>query len=187
MNRKLKVLRTDNGGEYTSADFKKYLKKEGVRHELTVPKTPEQNGVAERMNRTLVEAVRSMLAEAKLPHCFWAEALSTAVYLRNRSPTKAVKGMTPFEAWTGDKPIVEHLRAFGCAAHAHGPRMSNTSSTQNPGSVFFSALVLKRRDIGCMTQGVLKSFTVGMSCLMNPVAELRRSQAKQKRRTKSGM
>ena len=118
-DRKLKVLRTDNGGEYVSAEFEKYLKTEGVRHQLTVPKTPEQNGVAERMNRTLVEAVRSMLADAKLPHRFWAEALSTAVYLRNRSPTKVVKGMTPFEAWTGEKPNVDHLRAFGCAAYAH--------------------------------------------------------------------
>ena len=79
--RKLKPLHTDNGGECVSADFEKCLKKEGVRHELTVPKTPEQNGVAERVNRTLVEAVRSMLADSSLPHCFWAEALSTAVYL----------------------------------------------------------------------------------------------------------
>ncbi|KAL2092442.1 hypothetical protein ACEWY4_012240 [Coilia grayii] len=78
--RKLKVLRTDNGGEYTSKEFEAFLKR-GVRHELTVPKTPEQNGVAERMNRTLVETVRSMLADAKLPQTFWAEALATAVYV----------------------------------------------------------------------------------------------------------
>ena len=120
--RKLKVLRTDNGGEYTSTEFESYLKSEGVRHELTVPKTPEQNGVAERMNRTLVETVRPILADAKLPHKFWAEALSTAAYLRNRSPTKAVKGMTPFEAWMGEKPKVNHLRTFGCAAYAHVPK-----------------------------------------------------------------
>ena len=115
---KLKVLRTDNGGEYTSEKFENYLKTEGVRHELTVPRTPEQNGVAERMNRTLVEAVRTMLADSKLPQQFWAEALSTAVYLRNRSPAKAVD-VTPFEAWTGTKPRVEHLRVFGCSAYAH--------------------------------------------------------------------
>ena len=120
--RKLKCLRTDNGGEYTSAEFDEYLKTEGVRHELTVPKTPEQNGVAERMNRTLVEAVRSMLSDAKLPHRFWAEALSTAAYLLNRSPTTAVKGMTPYEAWTGEKPQVDHLRAFGCRAYAQIPK-----------------------------------------------------------------
>ena len=71
------------------------------------------------MNRTLVEMVRAMLADAKLPKKFWAEALSTAVYLRNRCPTKAVEGMTPVEAWTGEKPGVGHLRAFGCVAYAH--------------------------------------------------------------------
>ena len=117
--RKLKTLHTNNGGECVSADFEKCLKKEGVRHELTVPNTPEQNGVAERMNRTLVKAVRSMLADARLPHHFWAKALSTAVYLRNRSPTIAVEGKTPFEACTGQKPNVGHLRVFGCAAYAH--------------------------------------------------------------------
>ena len=99
--------------EYVSVDFEKYLKEEGVRHKLTVLKTPEQYGVAKRMNRTLVEAVRSMLADARLPHRFWAEALSTAVYLRNRSPTTAVEGKTSFEAWTGQKPNVERLRVFG--------------------------------------------------------------------------
>ena len=67
---KLKVLRTDNGGEYTSGDFQSYLKKEGIKHEVTVPRTPEQNGVAERMNRTLVECTRSMLAGAQLPQSF---------------------------------------------------------------------------------------------------------------------
>ena len=81
VGRKLKVLRTDSGGEYTSKEFEGYLMAEGVRHELTIPKTPEQNGVAERMNRTLVEAARAMLVGANLPHRFWAEALSTATYL----------------------------------------------------------------------------------------------------------
>ena len=119
---KLKVLRTDNGGDYTSAEFQRYLKIEGVRHELTVLKTPEQNGVAERMNRTIVETLRAMLADVKLPQKFWAEALSTAVYLRNQSPTKAVKGMTPFESWMGEKPMVNHLRVFGCTTYAHIPK-----------------------------------------------------------------
>ena len=63
-----------------------------------------------------------MLSDAKLPHKFWGEALSTAAYLRNRSPTKAVKGMTPYEAWTGEKPLVDHLRAFGCQAYAQIPK-----------------------------------------------------------------
>ena len=116
---KLKTVRTDNGGEYTSAEFTVYLKKEGVCHEFTVPKTPQQNGVAEQMNRTLVEVVCSMLSDAKLPKKFWAEALSTAVYLCNCNPTTAVQGRTPLEAWTKEQPDVGHLKAFGCLCYAH--------------------------------------------------------------------
>lgn len=87
-----------------------------------MPKTPQQNGVAERVNRTLIETVRSMLTDAKLPHEFWAEALSTAVYLRNHSPTKVLCEKTPFEAWTEKKPTVAHLRVFGCKAYMHIPK-----------------------------------------------------------------
>ena len=118
----LKILRTDNGGEFTSNKFEEYLKSEGIRHESTIPKTPEQNGVAERLNRTLLETVRSMLIDSKLPHKFWAEALSTATYLRNRSPAKVIEGMTPYEAWTKEKPQAEHLRVFGCDAYSHVPK-----------------------------------------------------------------
>jgi len=120
--RKLKVLRTDNGGEFTSRKFKEHLSQHGIRHETTVPKNPEQNGTAERMNRTLMESVRSMLADSALPQKFWAEALSTAVYLKNRSPTKSLSKTTPFEAWSEEKPDVSHLRVFGCNAYSHVPR-----------------------------------------------------------------
>ena len=87
--KKIRTFRTDNGGEYTSSQFENYLKAEGIRHELTVPKTPQQNGVAECLNRTLVEMARSMLLDSKLPKKF-----PTAVYLRNRSPVKALKKMS---------------------------------------------------------------------------------------------
>ena len=120
--RKVKVLRTDGGREYTCTVFEQFLETARIRHEQTVPKTPQQNGVAERMNRTLVESVRSMLADSKLPHKFWAEALSTAVYLRNHSPTKAVKGMTPFEVWNQKKPSVSYFCVFGCKAYSHVPK-----------------------------------------------------------------
>ena len=79
----LKKLRTDNGGEFMSTEFEEFLRKDGVQHELTVPKCPQQNGVAERLNRTLIEMVRCMLAWSGLPQKFWAEALATDVYIRN--------------------------------------------------------------------------------------------------------
>ena len=116
------TLRTDNGGEYLSTELQNYLKKKGIRHELTVPHSPQQNGVAERMNRTLVESARSMIAHAALPNIFWAEAISTAAYVRNRLPTTALKeNETPYERWYGRKPDVSHLRVFGCMAYAHVP------------------------------------------------------------------
>ena len=74
------------------------------------------------MNRTLVETTRSMLLDAELPQTYWAEALMTAAYLRNRSPTAAVEGMTPFQAWSGKKPGVSHLRVFGYAGYVHVPK-----------------------------------------------------------------
>ena len=119
---KLKILRTDNSGEFTSNSFQAHLKACGVRHELTIPKTPQQNGAAERLNRTLVETTRAMLLDARLPHQFWAEAISTAIYLRNRSPTSAVKGATPYQAWYKKRPEVEHLRVFGSTAYIHVPK-----------------------------------------------------------------
>ena len=118
-NYKLKILCTDNGGEYTSREFCSFLKTEGIRHELTISKHPEQNGVLERSNRTLVESVRLMLADVQLPQKFWAEALSTAVFLRNLSFTSTVPGMSPLQAWSGKKPSVNNLQVFACAAYSH--------------------------------------------------------------------
>ncbi len=90
----LKALRTDNGGEYLSTEFKKYLVEKGIEHLLTIEYTPQQNGVAERMNRTLVDLVRSMLYSKGLAKRFWAEALSTAVYIRNRVTTRSLPSDT---------------------------------------------------------------------------------------------
>jgi hypothetical protein len=120
--RRLKTLRSDNGGEYTSTEFREYLERCGIRHETTVPKTPEQNGKAERMNGTIMESVRAMLRDSDMAKKFWAEAVRTAVYIRNRCPTSSLPEITPMEVWTGWKPDVSHLRVFGCPAYAHVPR-----------------------------------------------------------------
>lgn len=110
---KLKCLQSDNGTEYTSADFDNYLRTHGIKRRLTIPYNPEQNGIAERKNRTLLETARCLLLEADLPPMFWAEAVSTANYIRNRCPSKSVNGKTPYEMWTGEKPDVSHFHVFG--------------------------------------------------------------------------
>eukprot|EP00253_Pinus_taeda_P005243 PITA_05243 len=96
-----------------------FCKQHGIIQQFTVPHTPQQNGVAERKNRTLVECARSMLQGKGISNGLWAEAINTAVYLKNRSPTKCLGFKTPFEALFGLKPTVDHLRIFGSKAFAH--------------------------------------------------------------------
>ena len=112
----VKTLRTDGGGEYIHDQFNTYLLTMGIERQVTVARTPQQNGVAERANRTIMEAARAMLRAAGLPLSFWEYAVMAAVYLRNRSPTKALTDATPYEAWRGDK---SHLRVFDCRAYMH--------------------------------------------------------------------
>ena len=121
LGKKVKVPRSDNGGEYCSKTFQDYLKEHGIQHQTTVPYNPEQNGTAERMNRTLLESARSMMFHAGMPKEFWAEAIHIATYVHNRSPTSSLKDVTPFERLFGQKPDVSNLRVFGCIAFKHIP------------------------------------------------------------------
>lgn len=116
---KLKHLRTDNGLEFVSSEFNDFCKARGITRHMTVKHTPQQNGVAERMNRTLLERVRCMLISAGLPKTFWGEAISTAAYLINRSPSSAIDLKTPAEKWYGKPADYKNLRVFGCQAYAH--------------------------------------------------------------------
>lgn len=119
LNKRIKAIRSDNGGEYMCSKFQNFLRDNGIKHQTTVPYSPQQNGVAERANRSIMEMARCMLQEASLDKKYWAEAVNTAVYLKNRSPTIAVKGCTPEEKWTNKKVCVSQLRIFGCIAYAH--------------------------------------------------------------------
>ncbi|KAL0410958.1 UNVERIFIED_CONTAM: Retrovirus-related Pol polyprotein from transposon TNT 1-94 [Sesamum latifolium] len=114
----IKTLRTDRGGEFLYNPFLDYFKENGIKRQLTVSYTPQQNGVAERKNRTIVEMARSMLKGKGVPNLYWAEVVHTAVHILNRSPTKAVRNKTPFKAWYKKKPVVDHFKIFGCIAYA---------------------------------------------------------------------
>ena len=114
--RQIKKLRTDNGKEYLSNAFKDFLKNEGITHQLSVEYTPQQNGVAERKNRTLVEMARCIMLQGNLPQSLWAEAINAATYLRNRCATKTLDGKTPLEAWSKRKPYVGFFRVIGSKA-----------------------------------------------------------------------
>ena len=115
-------LRTDGGGEYLNHKMTQICAERGIHHETTNPDTPQENGIAERANRTIQEAATAMLTDAGLPKLYWAEACKYAVHIHNRTPTRSLEDdITPHEAYTGVKPLVAHLRPFGCKAHVHIP------------------------------------------------------------------
>ncbi|KAI3802282.1 hypothetical protein L1987_30412 [Smallanthus sonchifolius] len=114
---KVKMLRTDRGGEFNSQVFNEFCKQEGIQHQLTAPYSPQQNGAVERRNRTVLGMTRALLKSMNVPETLWGEAVRHSVYLLNRITTKAVKNMTPYEGWKGRKPTLRHLKVFGCVAH----------------------------------------------------------------------
>ena len=117
--KELRGLRSDNGGEYTGEDFKAFCRKRGIQQSFTGPYTPEQNGVAERSWRTVVDTARCMREQSGLPKKFWAEAVNTAVYITNRVPTDALGGITPHRALFGKDDSLNHLKPFGCLSFVH--------------------------------------------------------------------
>ncbi|GJV64547.1 putative RNA-directed DNA polymerase [Tanacetum coccineum] len=105
----VKALRTDRGGEYLSNEFSEFCRKHGIKRQLTTSFTPQQNGVAERKNRTVINMVVTLLSAKNMPKIFWAEATAWSFYVLNRSTTKALSDVTPQEAWSGLKPTVNHF------------------------------------------------------------------------------
>ncbi|MCO5569407.1 hypothetical protein L7F22_023119 [Adiantum nelumboides] len=114
----IQALRSDNGRDYVSNALLQFCKVEGIKHQVTVPYTPQQNGVAERKNGTLVAAARAMMLTANLPKLYWEEAVATSCYLQNRTPHSIDPHNTPYHHWFGRQPNLQHLRVFGCATYA---------------------------------------------------------------------
>ena len=119
----IKIIRSDNGTEYTTQKFEIQCKKAGIQHQLTSPYNPQQNGVSERKNRTVMEMCRCLMFEKHLPKKFWAEGVNTSVYLLNRLPTKALEFKTPYEIWYGVTPSLKHLKVFGSICYVHVPEI----------------------------------------------------------------
>ncbi|GJX22703.1 putative ribonuclease H-like domain-containing protein [Tanacetum coccineum] len=114
LNQKVKTIRCDNGTEFKNKDIIEFYGSKGIKREYSNARTPQQNGVAERKNRTLIEAARTMLADSFLPNTFWAEAVSTACYVLNRVLVTKPQNKTPYELITGKIPIISYIRPFGC-------------------------------------------------------------------------
>ena len=113
MENKVKILRSDNGTEFKNSQMNEFCKYKGISHQFSAPGTPQQNGVVERKNRTLIEAGRTMLEEANLPTYFWKEAINTACFTQNCTLINK-HGVTPYQSLKGKKPSLKHLHIFGC-------------------------------------------------------------------------
>ncbi|KAI0516541.1 hypothetical protein KFK09_009218 [Dendrobium nobile] len=111
---KIQTLRSDGGGEFTSQAFWSYLAQHGINQQISCPYTPEQNGIAERKHRHLIELTRTLLHSASLPNSFWGDVVSTANYLINRLPSSTIRDQTPYFRLHGKQASYEHLRTFGC-------------------------------------------------------------------------
>ncbi|WJX11696.1 Beta-galactosidase 8 [Trifolium repens] len=120
---KIRVLRSDNGGEYVNQEFHHYFKTHGIVHETTCPQTPQQNGVAERKNRHILETARALLIDSHVPRHFWSDAVVTTVYLLNRMPSQVLNFQTPLQVLSKHCPLPFILmlppRIFGCVAFVH--------------------------------------------------------------------
>ena len=112
-------IQSDHGGEFENERFENFYKEKGIDHNFSAPRTPQQNGVVERKNRTLIEAARAMLAEYSLPRYFWAEAVSTACYVLNRVNVRSNLNKTPYELLKGRTPNLSYLYVFGCKVFIH--------------------------------------------------------------------
>ncbi|GJW26871.1 putative ribonuclease H-like domain-containing protein [Tanacetum coccineum] len=119
---KVKIIRCDNEGEFWNKEMDEFCTRKGIKREFSNARTPQQNGVVERRNRTLIEATRTMLADAKLPVTFWAEAVNTACYVQNRVLVNKSQNKTPYELFNGRFPAIGFLRPFGCTGTKTGFR-----------------------------------------------------------------
>nr|GEU81252.1 hypothetical protein [Tanacetum cinerariifolium] len=111
---KVKIIKCDNEGEFRNKEMNDVCSKKGIKREFNNARTPQHNGVAERRNRTLIEATRTMFADAKLPVTFWAEAVNTACYVQNRVMVNKSQNKTPYELFNGRTPAIGFLKPFGC-------------------------------------------------------------------------
>ena len=115
MEKKIKILRSDRGGEYFLTEFILYCEENGIIHQRSEPYTPRQNGLVKRKNRTLVEMINAMILNAKLSYNLWGEALLTVCHVHNRISSRKFK-VSPYELWKGRKPNLGYLWVWGCLA-----------------------------------------------------------------------
>ena len=114
---KIVRVRSDHGEEFENKDFEKLFDSNGIVHDFSCPRTPQQNGVVERKNRTLQEMARTMIQETQMEKHLWAEAVNTTCYIQNRISIRPILSKTPYELWKNRKPNISYFHPFGCTCY----------------------------------------------------------------------
>ena len=148
-DRKLKAIRTDNGKEFINREFKAFCVSEGIVHQTTTPYTPEQNGVAERMNRTLIEKAKCMMFDASLVKKYWAEAVNTACFIVNRCPKPHLGNKSPYEIWSGKSNDLRILRVFGTKVMVHIPKQNRRKLDKKAKEMIFVGYSTTQKGYRC--------------------------------------
>jgi transposase InsO family protein len=144
---RIKKIRSDNGTEFKNSQIEVFLEEEGIKHQFSSPYTPQQNGVVERNNRTLLDMARTMLDEYKTPGQFWAEAINTACYSINRLYLRRIFKKTSYELLTSKKPNVSYFRVFGCKCFILIKRGRSSKFSPKAVEGFFTRVWLKHKGI----------------------------------------
>ena len=131
------TLRSDQGGKYLSKEFTTFCKNQGIFHQLTMARTPQQNGVVERCNMTIIESARSMGSVSQCPNFLWTEFINTTNYLISISPTQSNLGITHDQLYYGTIPRVDHLRIFGSLCYLYIPKGSRSKLDSKTRKCFF--------------------------------------------------
>ncbi|KAJ9559500.1 hypothetical protein OSB04_004660 [Centaurea solstitialis] len=163
----IQIFRSDNGGEFVNSEMKSFFQTKGIIHQTTCPHTPEQNGVAERKNRILLEITRALLIESQAPKFFWPEALVTAAYLINRLPTRILKAKTPLQILTEYTKIPSVLtlepRIFGCTVFVHIPKANRSKLDPCAERCVFVGYGITQKGYRCYNPKTRHMFTT-MNC-----------------------
>lgn len=154
--RKIKVFRTDNGAEYCSKEFDNFFRVNGITHQLSNVYTPQQNGVAERINRTLVERAKCMIFDADLDKSYWAEAVNMAAYIINRSVSSVLIDKTPEEVWCGGKIDLSDLKIFGSSVMVHNPRQRRKKWDRKSLNLIFVGYDTNKKSYRCIDTNTKK-------------------------------
>ena len=168
----IKTLRSDNGREFVNNTMTQFCKEKGIIHQTSCAYTPEQNGVAERKNWTILEITRALMIESKVPKHFWPEAIATSIYLINRLPTKILRMKTLLDTLSKLAKIQEHLnlspKVFGCTVYVHIPKHERSKLSPCATKCVFVGYGLNQKGYRCYDPLTKKSLPLWIAIFWKP-------------------